>query len=37
MSILSNNIEPQAIKTHLMYMKRLLNYDVENDILTNNQ
>lgn len=31
------NVKPQAIKTHLMYMERLLNYDVENDILTNNQ
>lgn len=29
--------KPQAIKTHMKYMERLLNYDVENDILTNNQ
>lgn len=27
------NIKPQAIKTHMMCMERLLNYDVDNDIL----
>ena len=29
--------KPQAIKTGLRYMERLLNYDIENNILNNNQ
>lgn len=30
-------LKPSAIKTHLMATERLLNYDVENDILVNKQ
>lgn len=30
------SIKPQAIKTHTMAVERLLNYDVDNDILVNN-
>lgn len=26
-------VKPQAIKTHMMYIERLLNYDVDNNIL----
>lgn len=28
-----HELKPSAIKTHLMATERLLNYDVENDIL----